>query len=176
MGGKIQLTGRQAVLLYDFLGTKTKISASDKMRLGRLRRRLHRMLETNDEGIHEALNPTMRTAIYTPADLQHGIPREMVGKPVLKPDGKPLELYDYATADMSRALGEIVYDSDEAGTLFRFCRARIEDADSSGAIAEHVLRVASWFPGVVDAIEKSLVESYKEDPFQYVAPPSDGAM
>lgn len=36
MGGKIEITGRQAVVLYDFLGAKAKISASDKMRLGRL--------------------------------------------------------------------------------------------------------------------------------------------
>ena len=167
MGGKIGLTGRQAVILYEFLGTNSKVSASDKMRLGRLRRRLHRMLETNDEGVHEALKPKMRGVIYTASDLQHGIPRELLGKPIVKSDGNPLELVEYDLKAMSERLGEFSYDSDEAGSLFRLSRSRIEDSDSTGSHAEHVLRVASWFPGVVDAIEKSLVESYKEDPFQY---------
>lgn len=161
------ITGRQASRLYDFLGSTSKVSASDKMRLGRLRRRLRRMLETNDEGIHEALNPTMRALQYTVGDVQHGIPASYVGKPVTRADGSPIEHPDYDAKKLSGQFGELVFDGEEAGTVFRFCRAKLEDADASGAIAEEVLRIASWFPGIVDAIEKSLCESYKEDPFQY---------
>lgn len=170
MGGKISLTGRQALRLYEFLGQASKVSASDKMRLGRLRRRLQRLLETNDEGIHDALSPVMRQLQYTPDDVQHGIPSSYVGKPAVRADGTPIEVAEYNAAKLSSALGELSYDPDEAGTLFRFCRARIEDTASSGALAEHVLRIAAWFPGIVDAIEKSLCDSYKEDPLQYTPP------
>jgi hypothetical protein len=170
MGGKISLTGRQASRLYEFLGQASKVSASDKMRLGRLRRRLQRLLETNDEGIHDALSPIMRPLHYTAGDVQQGIPASYVGKPAVRADGTPIEVAEYNTNKLSSVLGELSYDPDEAGTLFRFCRARIEDSASSGAIAEHVLQVAAWFPGIVDVIEKSLCDSYKEDPFQYTPP------
>lgn len=171
MGGKITVTGRQALRLYDFFGSGAKISASDKMRLGRLRRRLQRLLETNDEGVHDALSPVMRPLIYTISDTQHGIPASYVGKPALKADGTPVESVEYGREKLSETLGDLSYDADEAGTVFRLCRARIEEPDSSGVGAELVLRIAAWFPGIVDAIEKSLCDSYKEEPFQYVPLP-----
>lgn len=168
---KINLNGRQAIQLYTLLGTHTKVSGNDKLKMGKLRRRLAKLLKTNEEGEHEAFEVIRTEMKFTISDIAGGVPVELLGKPALRPDGGPVESITYAPKELLSTSFELSYDTSEKSTLFRLFLDRLADEATTGRNAEHLYRVAGWFPNMQRALESTLkTSSAKEKEFEEPAP------
>lgn len=168
----IMLTGRQAINLYGFLGGLAKVSEHDRMKQGKLRNRLYKLLEVNEDGEFEALEIVRTEIRYTVSDIAAGLPKEFLDQVAKGPDGKAAEAISYSPESLRKILGEFKYDASEKDALFRIFRARLAASETSGAHSEAFYRLAGLFPNLQKAIEVAQKAAGSKEP-GFIEPPPD---
>jgi len=164
-GGKIQVTGNQALAIYDLLGSRAKLSSRDVTLMGKMRERMARLLKTDDDGAHRAMEFTRKVLRYSVADIANGISEKLIGEPIERQDGTQIEIFIYSKEERANIIGDFTFDDDEKATIFRLFMKLLSSDDPNGAKAEVLYRQAGWFPSMQKALESAQKALCKEEPF-----------
>ncbi|MEK7391890.1 MAG: hypothetical protein AAB214_04915 [Fibrobacterota bacterium] len=170
-GGSITITGNQALAIHDLLGKSAKLSARDIMLMGKMRGRIRRILKTDEDGSHRAMEYSRKVLRYSISDVASGISPKLVGEPIERQDGSPIEIFIYSSEERAKSVGEFIFDESEKATLYRLFLDKLSDKATSGSEADTLYRQAGWFPSIQKALEATMKALHKDDPFE--EPPPD---
>lgn len=160
-GGTYPFTGRQFLVLWQFLANPSKRNSAQRMLLGKIRNRIERVLRQEEQQglrVFARLKPSFVNAVRD-------------GKPVLDDAGRPAKILEYDPVAIKVKQGELQIDTRERAALIDFMIDQIDgDAkpDEKGSLAPSadvagdVLRIASWL-GMGTELETRLLAAHPVD-------------